>query len=58
MKVSDAMKKAHSDKLGFAKTTLKNLTVHTGIEAGGCSKNWSYAQSHDANGCRGGSKQQ
>ena len=41
-----------TSKLTFSKATVLNLTTRTGVKAGACSKNWSYAPSHDANGCR------
>lgn len=48
------MKKiATPKKTQLSKSTLKNLSVRSSVKAGGCSKNWSYAPSHDANGCRG-----
>ncbi len=47
-----------SPKLVLSKTTVRDLTMQTGIKAGGCSKNWSYAPSHGADGCRGGTKAQ
>lgn len=40
-----------SPKLVLSKATVLNLTMQTGIKAGGCSKNWSYSPSHGPNGC-------
>jgi hypothetical protein len=45
------MKKQNSEKLTLTKTSLLNLTVRTGIEAGACSKNWSYRPSNGPDGC-------
>lgn len=46
-------KTAATPKLALSKTTVLNLTTQTGIKAGGCSKNWSYHQSHGPTGCGG-----